>query len=260
MSKIVRLSIIFVMLLALLPVSTVQANPPTPGNCIPFDNPANVTEVYLICLPQNYSAWNGDLIVFAHGYVDPRRPVDIPYSELLLSDGTTIPALVNNLNFAFATTSYRKNGLSVLEGVQDILGLIQYFKSLYPTNKVFVVGASEGGLVTTLLTEQYPTKINGGLSLCGPVGDFVKQVNYWDDFRVVFDYFFPGLLAPTAINIPAALPGQWSTYTTGTISPYTNVPVELPGPVQDTVMNAIYNAPALTYSQTLNCHAGTFLN
>jgi pimeloyl-ACP methyl ester carboxylesterase len=252
MSKIIRLAIISIMVLALIPVSTVQANPSTPANCVPFDNPANTTEVYLICLPQNVSAWNGDLIVFAHGYMDPRLPVDIPYSELVLSDGTTIPSLVNNLNFAFATTSYSKNGLSVLEGVQNIRGLIQYFKSLYPAHKVFVVGASEGGLVATLLAEQYPTSINGSLSMCGPVGDFVKQVNYWDDFRVVFDYFFPGLLAPTAINIPASLPGQWSTYTTGTIGPYSNVPLEVPGTLQNNVMAAVYSAPATTLSQLLN--------
>ncbi len=172
----------------------------------------------MICVPT--SNWNGDLIVFAHGYVDPRLPVDIPYSQLVLSDGTTIPGLVNSLNFAFATTSYRKNGLAVLEGIQDILGLIHYFQNNYgATNKVFVVGASEGGLVTTLLTEQYSSSINGGLALCGPIGDFVKQVDYWTDFRIIFDYFFPGQLAPTAINIPAALPNQWSTYTTATIGP-----------------------------------------
>ena len=184
MSKIIRLTIIFVMLIALIPVSTAQASPLPIPNCVPFDNPSNVSEVYMICLPQDYQAWKGDLVVFAHGYVDPRQPIGIPYSELVLSDGTTIPALVNSLNFAFATTSYRKNGLTVLEGVQDILGLIQFFRANYPTNKVFLVGASEGGLVTTLVSEQYPTAINGGLSLCGPVGDFVKQVNYWDDFPI----------------------------------------------------------------------------
>ena len=252
MSKIIRLTIIFVMLMALIPVSTVQAGPLPIPNCVPFDNPSNISEVYLICLPQDYQAWTGDLVVFAHGYMDPRQPVGIPYSELVLSDGTTIPALVNNLNFAFATTSYRKNGLSVLEGVQDILGLIQFFRAHYPTNKVFLVGASEGGLVTTLVSEQYPTAINGGLSLCGPVGDFVKQVDYWDDFRVVFDYFFPGMLAPTAINIPATLPGQWSSYTTGNIGPFTNVPVEVPGALQNSVKAAVYAAPAATISQLLN--------
>ncbi len=251
MSKIIRLTIILVMMAALIPVSTVQANAlPTP-NCVPFNNPSNLTEVYLICVPT--SNWNGDLIVFAHGYVDPRLPVDIPYSQLVLSDGTTIPGLVNSLNFAFATTSYRKNGLAVLEGVQDILGLIHYFQNNYgATNKVFVVGASEGGLVTTLLTEQYSSSINGGLALCGPIGDFVKQVDYWTDFRIIFDYFFPGQLAPTAINIPAALPNQWSTYTTATIGPYSNVPVESPNYVQMAVANAVENAPASTISQLLN--------
>ena len=251
MSKVIRLSVILVMLMALIPVSTVKADvvPPNP-NCVPFNNPSNPIEVYLICVPA--VNWNGDLVVFAHGYMDPRRPVDIPYDQLLLSDGTTIPGLVNSLNFAFATTSYRKNGLAVVEGVQDVLGLIAFFKQAFPTtNQVFLVGASEGGLVTTLITEKYPSSINGGLALCGPIGDFVKQVDYWDDFRVVFDYFFPDTLAPTAINIPPSLPDQWSTYTSVVIEPFPPVPVEIPGPLQNSVIVALQTAPAAKISQLL---------
>jgi pimeloyl-ACP methyl ester carboxylesterase len=249
MSKIIRITVILVMLIALIPVSTVKANSLPFTNCVPF-NPNSTAEVYLICVP---ASWNGDLIVFAHGYMDPRLPVNIPYDELVLSDGTTIPGLVNSLHFAFATTSYRKTGLAVLEGVQDILGLIQYFQTYYTTRKVFVVGASEGGLVTTLLTEKYPSTINGGLALCGPIGDFVKQVDYWTDFRIVFDYFFPGKLAPTAINIPASLPNQWSTYpTTITYGPFPPEPKETPGPLQTTVIAAVQTAPATTISQLLN--------
>src|SRR5512147_2963777 len=54
----------------------------------------------LICVPP---AWNGDLVVFAHGYVAPTGgdPV-IPLDQLELPDGTSIPGIVTGLGFAFA--------------------------------------------------------------------------------------------------------------------------------------------------------------
>jgi pimeloyl-ACP methyl ester carboxylesterase len=111
----------------------------------------------------------------------------------------------------FATTSYRINGLAVLPGVQDVKDLVGIFtlakgKPLH----VYLVGASEGGLVTTLAAEQYPTVFSGGLATCGPIGDFRKQINYWGDFRVVFDHFFPGVLPPTPVSIPTEVMTNWT--------------------------------------------------
>jgi hypothetical protein len=44
---------------------------------------------------------------------------------------------------------------------------------------------------------------------CGPVGDFPAQLNYLDDFRVVFDYFFPDLLPGNAVDVPQSLRERW---------------------------------------------------
>jgi hypothetical protein len=44
---------------------------------------------------------------------------------------------------------------------------------------------------------------------CGPIGDFRAQLDYIDDFRVVFDYFFPGLLPGTALEIPESVRERW---------------------------------------------------
>jgi hypothetical protein len=48
--------------------------------------------------------------------------------------------------------------------------------------------------------ERHSDVFSGGLALCGPVGNFQKQINHFGDFRVVFDYFFPRVLPGTAIN------------------------------------------------------------
>jgi hypothetical protein len=158
----------------------------------------------LICVPRG---WNGDLVVFAHGYVAPDEPVAIPYDQLVFDD-TSIPEIVTGLGFAFATTSYSTNGLSIPEGVEDVTDLVvEGFAAVAPhlPDHVYLVGASEGGLVTTLAVEEVPNVFSGGLATCGPVGDFRRQIDYLGDFRVLFDYFFPGLLPGNAVEVPEGI-------------------------------------------------------
>jgi pimeloyl-ACP methyl ester carboxylesterase len=168
--------------------------------------------VYRICMPDT---WNGHLMVWAHGYVDPREPVGIPEGQLTLPDGTSLIDVATGLDFAFATTSYRYNGLVVPWGVQDLVQLVGIFEQLKgPADKVLLVGASEGGIITTIVLEHYPEVFDGGVAACGPVGDFRKQVDYFGDFRVVWDYFFPGVI-PTSggPGVPQEVIDNWdSTY------------------------------------------------
>ena len=84
-----------------------------------------------------------------------------------------------------------------------------------PVAKYFVTGASEGGLVATKSVEDDAT-YSGGVAVCGPIGSFKKQLNYFGNVRVLFDYFFPGVLTTgtpgeSAINIPPALIVNWTT-------------------------------------------------
>jgi pimeloyl-ACP methyl ester carboxylesterase len=165
--------------------------------------------VVRICMPIAVP-WNGDLVVFAHGYVAPREPVGIPEEQLKVGD-ISIPDTVTGLGFAFATTSYRRNGLAVVDGVQDVTELVEVFSNAvrHTPDHVYLVGASEGGLVTTLAVERAPDVFSGGLAACGPVGDFRRQIDYWGDFRVLFDYFFPGVIPGDAVNVPNISPAKW---------------------------------------------------
>jgi hypothetical protein len=176
--------------------------------CTPY--PA-APSTYLICLPPDAPA-NIDLVVFAHGYVAPTVPVgQIPLDQLSLQ-GVSIPALVNSLGFAFAVSSYPKNGLAIREGITDLENLVTFYKGLgHLPEHVYLVGASEGGLVTTKLVEQGGPVFSGGLALCGPIGDFPGQINHFGDVRVVFDYFFPGVLPPSPVWIPNSAIEEWDT-------------------------------------------------
>lgn len=163
---------------------------------------------YRICMP---SIWfSNDVVIYAHGYVTPSAPLTIPVESDALANALT------SFGYAFATTSFSTNGLAIKQGVADVIDLINIFKSEHPTAKhVLLVGFSEGGLVTTLATEQYPNLINGGLAACGPIGDFQKQVDYFGDFRVAFDYFFPSLMPGSPISITPSLMNNFElTFTT----------------------------------------------
>ena len=179
--------------------------------------------IYRICMPT--FGWNGDLLVYAHGYVPANEPIAIPEDQLYLSDGTYIPDAVNTLGYAFATTSYSVNGLAIQPGLADLVDLVSIFRAGHPTLKrVILVGVSEGGLITALGAEQYARVFDGGLAACGPIGDFGKQLDYVADFRVVFDYFFPGLIPGSPVQIPQWLIDTWDTYLSGTVLPVLMAP------------------------------------
>jgi hypothetical protein len=164
----------------------------------------------LICVP--LSGWNGDLVIYAHGYTSTTEP--LAFQNLVLPDGSYLPDIVLGLHYAFATTSYRQNGLAILEGAQDIRELVKAFPSLSQQvpNHTYLTGVSEGGLITTLLIEQYSTEFSGGLAACGPIGSFRDQIDHFGNFRVLFDYFFPGVLPRWTmqnITIPADVSANW---------------------------------------------------
>ena len=56
--------------------------------------------------------------------------------------------------------------------------------------------------MAALAAEQRPDLFNGALAACGPVGDFAAQIDYLGDFRVLFDYFFPGVIPGGAVDVP----------------------------------------------------------
>ena len=165
--------------------------------------------LYLICVPA--TGWNGDMLVYAHGYTAPTEPLG--FQDLRLPDGSYVPDIVLGQGYAFATTSYRQNGLAILEGANDIRELVMAFPQVsgHPAAHTYLAGVSEGGLITTLSVEQSPDLFSGGLAACGPIGSFREQLNYFGDFRVLFDYFFPGILPPSPIVVPEEVIANWES-------------------------------------------------
>jgi pimeloyl-ACP methyl ester carboxylesterase len=166
--------------------------------------------VYLVCMPEK-SCWIGDVVVFAHGYVAPNLPLGVPADQLSIG-GISLPATFNQLGYGFAASSYSKNGLSIKQGVADTADLVQnVIQPQLKPQRVYLIGASEGGLVTAQSAEQLPQLYNAAGAACGPIGSFQAEINYLGDFRVIFDYFFPGVLPASPVNIPTEVMTDWNS-------------------------------------------------
>lgn len=163
--------------------------------------------LYRVCYPSN---WNGDLVVYAHGYVVADEPLAIPDDQI---EGQSIAQVVNGLGYGYATTSYRANGLVADEAVDDVAQLVDEVRRRFtpdPTRS-FIVGVSEGGLVAALSAERHSDLFDGALAACGPVGDFAAQIDYLGDFRVLFDYYFPDVIPGGPVDVPDTVRAQWSS-------------------------------------------------
>ena len=175
-------------------------------------DPAHPSALYQVCWPGD---WNGGFIVYGHGYTYAGLPLSIPAEVAFLA-----PFALSQ-GFAFASTSYRENGLAIPEGTQDMAALAGIVRQEAHDHfgvdgvPVLITGASEGGAVTTLAAERYPGVFQGALSTCGPTGSFQKQIDYVGDFNVLFNYFFPsvfhGLATPVGVS-PDVIANWLTTY------------------------------------------------
>lgn len=143
--------------------------------------------LYAIEVPPN---WNGALVMWAHGYVGngPELAVEAPgfgLRERLVQQG-----------FAWAASSYDRNGYDVAAGVRSTRELVQEFRRLVgPPRLTYLVGVSMGGHIAARSIEEYPELYAGVLTLCGALGD-----------HALFDYLLDVQLSAQALAGVRAYP------------------------------------------------------
>lgn len=149
---------------------------------------------YEIAMPTG--PWNGELVVFAHGMASPNEPVSLP-------DAASLANLVTSQGFALIYSSFSENGYAVKDGMQRTHQLRGVFTSRVrrPT-RTYLVGASLGGLISVMLAERFPGQYDGVLSLSGLLGGGLEDMRYLTDARILFEYFFPGVIPGTPLYVP----------------------------------------------------------
>lgn len=162
--------------------------------------------LYQILVP---AAWNGDLVLYAHGIVNPGEPLQLPNTDPRFA---SLAQAILDRGYAIAYSSYAVNGYAVQSGIDSTHELKTIFNSLVgPPHHTFITGHSEGGLVTLALAEKYPQDFNGALAMCGPIGGSIPEVQYLGDARALYDMFFA--------SFPYKLPGSIANPITVDFSP-----------------------------------------
>jgi pimeloyl-ACP methyl ester carboxylesterase len=153
--------------------------------------------IFRLVRPTN---WNGSLLVYAHGVVAREAPVTLPpEAELIIS-------LVVPQGFAVAYSSFSENGWAVKDGAQRTHQLLGIFTSRFGApGRVYLAGASMGGLIAIKLLEQYPGLFAGAVPACAAAGGTRAQYDYLAHTRALFDVFYPGILPGDAGGVPAGV-------------------------------------------------------
>lgn len=148
---------------------------------------------YLIAMPDD---WNGDLVVYAHGFIDAALPIALPVND----DIEALRDMLTDSGYAVAYSSYSKNGFAVREGARDTLKLNSVFIRRFgrPVH-TYLVGHSLGGAVCVKLAETFPHLYDGVLSVAGMIGGSKAEIDYMANVRVLWELFYPGVL-PGGIN------------------------------------------------------------
>lgn len=195
-----RIAICFAILLLSASSILAQECPPgvPAGSTCTSDQDASGA-FFLIAIPQNY---NGQLVLWNHGYtLNPPQP---------LGAADLGPALgFMQFGFAAAASSYRPDALglggwAVRDGAEDTEHLrLRFIEIFGRPDRTFVVGASEGGIITAEIAERFGRDAEGNLSydgalpLCGPLAGGRRNWYGGFDLRVVYQYYCHNLPRPS---------------------------------------------------------------
>jgi hypothetical protein len=144
---------------------------------------------YVIEVPPH---WNGELVMWAHGFRGNGAELTVDPPAYALRERFV------GQGYAWAASSYDRNGYDIASGVRSTRGLATEFGRRVDTpSRVYLAGVSMGGHVTARSLEEYPKFYAGALPMCGVLGD-----------HELFDYFLDYQLAAEALaGVPAYPPG-----------------------------------------------------
>lgn len=151
---------------------------------------------FRIDIPDN---WNHGLVVYYHGYRTENHGRIFDQGEPL--DSPLVP--FTKAGFAVIQSGYSQGGMAVEQAAPETEALRKYFIQHYGQPSVtYLTGHSMGGELTIMTMEQAPEPYAGALDLCGAVTDTLSRIGRRFDLRVLYDYYFPGVL-PDPAKIPA---------------------------------------------------------
>jgi hypothetical protein len=157
---------------------------------------------YLLAAIPN--AWNGDLIVFAHG-----GPAVVPPTANTSKSDLAKYSIAVERGFGWVASSYRREGYGVQMAVEDTENARQFFvERIRQPHRTIVHGASYGGLVGAKLIEKQFKKADGSSAYDGAffnsglVIGAARAHDFRFDLRMVYEYYCKNLPRPDEPQYP----------------------------------------------------------
>jgi pimeloyl-ACP methyl ester carboxylesterase len=126
---------------------------------------------YLIQCPAG--AWNGTLYLYSHGYVTPGAAN--PAEDA--GDPVTAGWMLAH-GYALAGSSYATTGWAIEQALPDQISTLNAFDQSYGKPKTTVAwGHSLGGIITAGLLQDYPSRFDAALPMCGVLSGGVATWN-----------------------------------------------------------------------------------
>lgn len=143
---------------------------PLPGARADFGRVGGAS--YMIEIPAD---WNGRLVLYVHGFENfaPEAQATPPdFRHYLVGHG-----------YAWGASSFSSTSSIPGRSADETAALWDYFAQTYGRPRfTYVTGLSMGGAATFIAAERYPDRFDGGLSLCGGVGNDPSVVGVTDMF------------------------------------------------------------------------------
>ena len=79
-------------------------------------------------------------------------------------------------------------------------------------DKTYLMGKSMGGNISVALAERNPNLYDGVVPMCGVVGGTKMAVNYIFNLRLLFDYFYPGVIPGSVTDVPEGLDAGYAAF------------------------------------------------
>src|SRR5690349_16531091 len=152
---------------------------------------------YRIRVPE---AWNGTLLVFAHGYRDKAdHPGEIDNRTADVAPSAALEAPLLAQGFALAGTAYKDNGWAIGDAIQDVKNLAVFFReNVAQPQRTIIVAASLGTFVGYKSMEQFNGVYDGALCLCSAGAGATRL---WDS----------GVPLYLAYDVVFGIPPSWGT-------------------------------------------------
>jgi pimeloyl-ACP methyl ester carboxylesterase len=118
-------------------------------------------------------AWTGTLYLYSHGYVAPGAAN--PAADA--GDPVTAAWMLAH-GYALAGSSYASTGWAVASALPDQISTLDTFDRTYGRPKTTVAwGHSLGGMITAGLVQDYPSRFDAALPMCGVLSGGVATWN-----------------------------------------------------------------------------------